>query len=172
VSVFDASVRSYMPPASARTHLFRALHTLGSLRAFGASDLDRALEHYAAVAHGPGLVTVLSDFFVDGAGLRGLQALLHRDLVPAIVQVVANEELHPNVDDGAELFDVEHPEGSTLAVDAAGIASYRARIANQQAVLREFSARHRCPYLQVTSGATLEAMLGAAEAAGLLSAVV
>jgi uncharacterized protein (DUF58 family) len=172
VSVFDTSVRSYTPPASARAHLFRALHTLGSLTAAGASDLDRALEHYAALAHGPGLVTVFSDYFVEGAGLRGLQALMHRDLMPAIVQVVAGEELSPDVDDGAELFDVEHPEGSTLAVDAARIASYRLRMANQEAMLREFSARHRCPYLQVESGATLESMLAAAEAAGLMAAVV
>ena len=61
----------------------------------GASSIEHALESYAAAVSGPGLVVVLSDFFEPGAGLRGLQSLLHRNLTPAVVQIVAEEEMHP-----------------------------------------------------------------------------
>jgi uncharacterized protein (DUF58 family) len=172
VSVFDSTVRSYVPPASARTHLFRTLHALESIEPAGETDLDRALEHYAAVARGPGLVAVLSDYFVPGAGIRGLQALLHRDLVPAILQVVAREEIAPGLDDDAEVFDVERPDGPAFAVDGGEVSAYKALLAAQEASLRSFSASHRCPYLRIESAASLEEMLAAAEAAGLLTAVV
>jgi uncharacterized protein (DUF58 family) len=103
VSSFRDRITTWLPPAEGRGQLFRALEALGTWLPAGVSAIDRALEQYAGAMAGPGLAVVLSDFFQPGAGLQGLQALLARGLVPAVLQVVAPEEISPGFSEAAEL---------------------------------------------------------------------
>ena len=172
VSTFDSTVRTFMPPAAGRGQLFRSLELLRSLSASGKSSIDEALLRYGAAVHGPGLAVVLSDYFEPGAGLRGLRYLLHRGLTPAVVQVIAADELRPDVTDDIELIDVEDQTGSVLHVDRGVVDAYCARLEEQTAALRAFCLTQRLPWLRLESGTPFKAMLSAVEGAGLLTAAV
>jgi uncharacterized protein (DUF58 family) len=166
VSTFDAGVRAFMPPAAGRRQLFRALDTLLSLEPRGASSINEALLQYGTATHGPGVVAVLSDFFEPGAGIEGLRYLLHRGLTPAVVQIVADEELHPDLDQDAELTDVEG-RAAPLVVDRAAIGAYQAALDRQQAALRAFCADQALSCMRLVSSTSFAAMVAAGEAAGL-----
>ena len=170
VSTFRDRVSSFMPPAEGRAQLLRVLDLLGTLAPSGTSTIDRALEHYAAAASGPGLAAVLSDFFEPGAGLRGLQFLLHRGLTPIVLQVVAPEELNPALAPDVELLDIEQPDGERVVVDAGAIGAYRARLAAHETSLREFCAAHRCRFVRLVSNLSFHSAIRALEGAGVINA--
>lgn len=172
VSSFGESVRACLLPAEGRGQLFRALEMLSSFAPRGRSAIDRALEQYAAAARGPGLVAVFSDYFEPGAGLRGLQSLLHRGLTPAVLQVVAPEEISPQLDDLTELVDVEPGAGPPVAVDAGAVAAYRQRMHDHEATLRHFCAAHGCLWVRLRSDMTFRQALSAMESGGLVGASV
>jgi uncharacterized protein (DUF58 family) len=172
VSTFDATVRTFMPPAAGRGQLFRSLDLLRSLSASGKSAIDEALLRYGAAVHGPGLAVVLSDFFEPGAGLRGLRYLLHRGLTPAVVQIVASDEVRPDFDDEIELVDVEDAAGGVLLVDRGVVDAYRVRLEEQTAMLRAFCLTRGLPWLRIESDTPFKSMLSAVESAGLLAAAL
>jgi uncharacterized protein (DUF58 family) len=171
ISTFDGALRTFMPPAAGRRQLFRALDALLSMDAHGISAINRALLQYGTATRGPGVVAVLSDFFEPGAGIEGLRYLLHRGLTPAVVQIVADEELDPELDEYAELVDVEDGKGR-FVVDRTAIVGYRARLHQQQSTLHAFSAEHGLCFMRLASSTSFGAMVTAAEAAGLFVAAV
>lgn len=168
IATFRSHVRTRLAPAEGRVQLFRTLQLLEGLEADGRSALDSALQEYAAVAAGPGLVAVLSDFFEPGAGLRGLQYLLHRGLTPVVIQIVAREELFPDLPEDAALVDVEDDSRAPLPVDPGLLDAYQARLAAHAARLGEFCAAHRCAMARVRSDMTFREQLTALQACGLL----
>jgi uncharacterized protein (DUF58 family) len=169
VSTFREGVATYMPPAQGRAPLFRSFETLAAVVPNGRSNVERALEQYAAAVRGPGLVVVLSDFFEPGAGLHGLQSLLHRGLTPAVLQVIAPDELLPDIEEETELVDIEQ-DRSSLVVDRAALIAYRARLAEHEATLRTFCAAHSCPWARIRSDISFRELLAVLQASGLLGA--
>jgi uncharacterized protein (DUF58 family) len=171
LATFDDTVRTFLPPTTGRAQLFRVLSVLQNTVAGGSSAIDDALFHYGAAVRGPGLAAVVSDFFAPGAGLQGLRFLLHRGLTPAVVQVIAREELDPRFEDDVEMIDVERP-GERLVVTASLIDAYRARLAQHVESLKTFCLNHQLPWIQVESGTTFKAMVGQLQTSGLFSPVV
>lgn len=168
LSSFGESLRGFVPPAAGKVQLYRIFQTLQTLTAAGGSALDRSLELFAGAARGPGLVAVVSDYFVDGCGIRGLEALSHRGLVPAVIQIVAPEELDPKVTEETELVDIEHANGPAVMVSSRAVAAYKARMAEHEATLRGFCASHGSPCVRLRSDASFDQLLTALEAGGLL----
>jgi uncharacterized protein (DUF58 family) len=170
LAIFDSAVRAYMAPAAGRAQLFRALGLIGAATPAGASDIDRALQHYGAAARGPGLAVVISDFFGPALPLDGLQYLQHRGLAPAVVQIVSRDEIEPALDGDAELVDVEHPDAPSLLVDEHAIARYRIRLDAHYRQLATYCQEHGIPCVRLISDSSFAERLGALQAAGLVSA--
>lgn len=170
VSTFGASIEAHLAPASGRHQLVRALSLLDTARAAGPSALDEALMAFGAAVRGPGLVVVLSDFFDAGRSLAGLRYLLHRGLTPAVIQVLAPEELDPVLLEETEIFDVEHESAAPMVVDASVIEAYRRRLAGHCASLRDFCGSHRLPWALVSSALPFNAQIAQLERSGLLVA--
>jgi uncharacterized protein (DUF58 family) len=169
LATFDDGVRMFMAPAAGRGQLCRILGTLGSVATRGRSSVDDALLHYGAAVRGPGLVTVISDFFEPGGGVQGLRYLLHRGLTPAVVQIIAPEEWDPGVGDATEIVDVEEP-ARRLIVNAAVVVAYRRRLEQHVTGLRTFCLTHRLPWVLVDSSAPFRSQLAALEASGIFAA--
>ena len=169
LALFDEIVQARVAPAVGQPHLFRALGLLGSARAAGRSDFDRALQQYGAATRGPGLAVVLSDFFSPAGIITGLNYLLYRGLTPALVQVVAPEELRPVIDEEVELRDIEAPDEAPLFADADAVAAYRASVSNLCASLESFCVVRGLSWVQVESGSPFETTLHACVRSGLLA---
>jgi hypothetical protein len=113
---------------------------------------------------------VLSDFFERGAGIRGLQYLAYRGLTPVVLQVVARSEIAPELASDSELIDIERPDGERLVVDASAVSAYRARLAQHEALLREFCAAHKCPHGRIMSDMPFHQVVGVLQGIGVISA--
>ncbi len=170
LAVFDSGVRAYMPPAAGRAQLFRALSLMNATTPAGASDIDRALQHYGAAARGPGLAVVISDFFGASLPLDGLQYLQHRGLAAAVVQIVSRDEIDPAIEGDAELVDVEQPDAPALLVDEHAVERYRAQLEAHRLRLTTYCREHGIPWVRVVTDSSFTERLGALQAAGLVSA--
>ena len=168
VATFDDTVRSYVAPAAGRSQIFKVFDTLRAAPVGGGSSLNKALSDYGAAARGPGLVVVISDFFEAGGAFDGLRYLLYRGLTPAIVQVVADEELDPALADEAELVDLEAPGGDPLVVDASAVAAYREQFATASAELEQFCRTQGLAHTQIVSSAPFQTIISTCRHAGLL----
>jgi uncharacterized protein (DUF58 family) len=168
VATFDDTVRSYVAPAAGRSQIFKVFDTLRSAPAGGRSALNKALFDYGAAARGPGLAVVMSDFFEAGGAFDGLRFLLYRGLTPAIVQIVADEELQPDLADEAELVDLEEPGGDPLVVDAGAVGAYRDRLSQASAELEQFCRVYGLAHARLVSSAPFQALVSTCRQAGLL----
>ena len=169
IATFDQTVRKVLEPAGGRAQWRRVLDALQSVEATGSSATNRALIDYGSMMPGPGLAVVISDFFDEQGVLEGLQYLAHRRLMPAVIQVVAPEELDPDIDDDAELVDVERPGARAVAVDRRAVARYKERLARHANELAEFCATHDMAWTRVSSSMPFAGLLRACIDAGLLA---
>ncbi len=168
MATFDSGIRRHIAPASGVPQLVRIFEMLRTVRGDGRSDVNRALADYSVAVTGPGLVVVLSDFFHERGAYQGLRALLHRNLTPAVVQIVAPEESNPRLRDEMELVDIEDPDAARLVADARSVAAYQHRFARLSADLGEFCVTHALPYLRMESSAPFAGLLRECVTAGLV----
>jgi uncharacterized protein (DUF58 family) len=168
VSAFQDRIDPFMPPAVGKAQMFKCFDTLDALSASGPSDIDRALQQYAAVSRGPGLVAVLSDYFAPGAGISGLQSLMYRRLTPAVIQIVSRDELFPDIEADTELVDIEQAQAGRVVVDAAAVGAYGRRLAEHEASLAMFCAVHGLPWARVISDMSFRDLLAVLEDSGLV----
>ena len=169
VATFDETIRAYVKPAAGRAQIFKIFETLRASEPVNRSAINRALIDYGGAVRGPGLAVVISDFFHPDGALDGLRYLLYRGLTPAIVQVVSDEELQPEIDGDAELVDIEDASGASLAVDVASVAAYQDRLARMSAELEAFCLSWSLPWLRVASSASFQSLVKACQQAGLLA---
>ena len=95
---FDHVLRGAMQPAAGRAQGRRILDALSELRPHGPSSSASALRAYACTVRGPAFAVVLSDFLEADDPRAGLRELLQAGIVPAVVQIVADEELDPSIE--------------------------------------------------------------------------
>jgi uncharacterized protein (DUF58 family) len=169
IATFDTTVRDVIVPASGRTQWRRVLDTLEAVEARGASATSRALIDYGSTTLGPGLGIVISDFFDEQSVFEGLHYLAHRRLMPAVIQVVAPEELDPDIQDECELIDVERPGNAGVVVDRIAVDRYKERLAHHANELADFCAAHDMVCARMTSTMTFAELLRACIDAGLLA---
>ena len=169
ISNFDATIRGHVASSSGRTQLLRIFEWLNRTAAHGRSSVNRALADYGATVHGPGLAIVISDFYEAAGSFEGLRYLLHRGLTPVVAQVVAPQELDPQVAGELELRDAEDPEAPPIIVDSTSMAAYHDRMAALAVALSAFCLGHGLPYLRVDSSFGFDRLVGVCIDAGVLA---
>jgi uncharacterized protein (DUF58 family) len=169
LATFDDRVRTRVAVATGKPQLFRVLDLLASLAPMGRSALDHALVAYATAVRGPGLAVVLSDFVGSDQTLEGLRYLQYRGLIPAVVQILADEDIDPGIDEETEIRDVEDPTAPPLVVDAAAVRGYQERLDRVTRELQTFCRERGFPWLRVTASTTFGDMLQACVQAGILA---
>lgn len=169
-ATFDQRIGRRVAPVTGRPQLFRVMGLLDGVSPSGSSSIGRALMDYGTVERGPGLVVVISDFFDAEGAFEGLRYLLYRGLTPAIVQVLAPEELDPLVGEDTELIDIEDPSLTSLVIDPGAVIAYQASLAESQASLGEFCLTHGLPWALLRSSDTFGQLLHTCRQAGLLAA--
>ena len=166
---FAQGIERHVGVGAGRQQLFRILATLERSVPQGTSSFDGVLMSFGGVATGPGTAVIVSDFLGGDVPSTGLKYLLHRGIRPALVQIVADEDLEPRGTDNLELIDAERPDASPVFADAAAIGRYRERVAAHVSALRQFAQAHRIPIVQIRSSATFESAMTACVSAGLFT---
>ena len=169
LTTFDRRIRTSVAPASGRPQLMRLMGALQADAAAGRSALNASLDDFASAAHGRGLAVILSDFF-DPTGVReGLHHLIHRGLTPALIQVLAPEELAPDIDGETDLIDAEDPDAPAVTVTPAAVHAYLGRLSDLVADLGEFCTSRGLAWVSLSSAGSFGDILQACRRGGLLA---
>jgi len=162
-------VRTSIAAATGRSQLMRVMGALQADAPAGRSALTASLTDFAAATPGRGLVIILSDFF-DPAGIQeGLHHLVHRGLTPALIQVLAPEELDPQIDGDIDLLDAEDPAAPAVTVTPAAVGGYLERLNDLIATLGELCASRGFAWVSLRSSASFADMLQGCRQGGLLA---
>src|SRR5947209_8264996 len=97
IEAFSDQVNQAMPAARGRRSLWRMLAFLETLTPAGPGDLKKALRAFSIRTSARGVVVVLSDFMDKGGYEEALRYLVARQLDVYVIQVLAQEEIDPEV---------------------------------------------------------------------------
>lgn len=111
-------------PRRGRPALVRAFSELGALFPQGRTEIARSLSQWAEMGAEPGMCVVISDFLAPGfrEGLRALRQSRH---ALAAVQVLAKEDVAPDLAGEVRLFDIEDGRGKSLVLGASARRAYQ-----------------------------------------------
>jgi uncharacterized protein (DUF58 family) len=151
-------VRAWSAPGRGRGALAPFLSKLDVV-AEGKTDLGSVLERVLSRASRPGLLVVLSDFFDRERYEQVLSRAAAAGNEIALVQIVAEEDVHPSLDGDYELEDVETGETLDVTIDRDALDAYEARLRGMFEELRRFCRRHGGRYVRTTSEAPLEPVI-------------
>ena len=137
-------------------------HALWSVGAFlsqlpqaGATDLNRALYDLGRVITEPGLAVVISDFLSPSGYQTGLRSLARMRQEVALVQVLAPDEIEPDLQGDWQLRDSEGGGSIDVSITPAVLEAYRRRLEMYMQEIASFAHDHAMTYAMVPSGTAL-----------------
>ena len=146
-------------PSRGRGGLPALLRALNAIEAHGGTNLAKSIDGVIRKSARPGLLAVISDFFDAGpvTSALGRAAMAGHDV--ALLQVVAPDEIEPNLDGDFALEDAETGAVLEVTMDAATIEAYVLRFTGLCEELRAWARRHRGVYVRVRTDEPLESAI-------------
>jgi uncharacterized protein (DUF58 family) len=150
----DGRVRTHTP-VRGRGGAATFFREVASVSPLGALDLARSVDTVVRQSGRPGLLVVMSDFFDGGPVLSALARARAAGHDLAIVQILAPEEVQPELEGDLALEDSETGDTVELTADADSLDAYLARLAGLCAELRNFARRHGATYVRSVTNESL-----------------
>ncbi len=158
VSGFAQALGRRIPVLRGRSSVPQLFSYLEQVRPGGSTNFAHALQNYALRAQTPGVCVVLSDFF-DPNWEKGVRALLARRFQVVLLQVLAPEELEPDLTGDLRLVDAETGESREISVTPQLVSRYREALDTFCGHLTDTASKHGMEYLRVTTDAPFEDLL-------------
>lgn len=148
---------SYRLPAKrGRSQASQIFDFLQSMNPEGGTSLADAARRFTQTMPRSGIVIMLSDFF-DKAGYEtALKQLLHRRCEVYAIQVLAEEELRPELTGDLRLIDSEDGSVAEITVTERLLRNYRDIMQAYSAELRSFCVKRGIGFVQTTTTAPFE----------------
>lgn len=124
-----------------RSQMWRVVQYLDKLEASGGSNLAAAAKTFALRHTGKGIVIVVSDFMDKHGYEEALRYLMARNLDIYIVQVLAQEELEPELVGDLRLVDIEDDDIAEVSMSPALLRRYKENLDRFVGGLKEWCTR-------------------------------
>jgi uncharacterized protein (DUF58 family) len=144
------------PPQRGRQQIFTMFRYFDALESHGGTNLERVLRTYAAQSRKTGLAIVISDLFDPEGYARGLEALAYNHFDVLLVQLVAEAELHPQLDGALRLHDIESGQQQRLTVNRRLLELYQQKLAEYFAEIETFCMQRNIEYLRASTAVPFE----------------
>ncbi|GBC76111.1 hypothetical protein HRbin07_00308 [bacterium HR07] len=154
---FASDVARGVPPKPGLAHVHHIFGLLGALEPAGQTSLNESLERFSKLPLQRGLALLLSDMLDPQGYEHGLLRLLLKRFEVALIQILAEEDVHPTLRHEARLRDSEAPQ--EFSVSAEAVARYRENFQSYERALEAFCREHRIRYVQLTTARPLERAL-------------
>ena len=128
---------------------------LNRLPQSGATDLNRALFDLGRVVKSPGLTIVISDFLAPGGYQTGLRAVSQLRQEVALVQILAPDEIEPDLQGDWQLRDSEGSGSVDISSTPGVLQAYRQRLLTFMQELASFAHAHAMTYVMIPSDTAL-----------------
>jgi uncharacterized protein (DUF58 family) len=146
-------------PRRGRGGLAGLLRDLDTRQAEGSANLAGALDQLVLRSPRPGMLVVLSDFFDSGPVTAALARARAAGHDVTLVQVVAPEEIEPDLEGDYTFVDAETGASVDVTMDAAAIEAYVLRFAGLVEELRGWARRHGSSYVRAVTTEPLEGVV-------------
>jgi uncharacterized protein (DUF58 family) len=124
-----------------RAQMWRVVQYLDQLEPSGGSNLSAAAKSFALRHTGKGIVIVISDFLDKYGYEEALRYLLARNLDIYVVQVLAQEELEPELVGDLRLVDIEDDDIAEISMSPALLKRYKLTLDRFVGGLKEWCNR-------------------------------
>lgn len=121
----------------------------------GPTDLNHALYDLGRIIRGPGLTIVISDFLAPGGYSTGLQAVRRLRQEIALLQILAPDEIEPDLQGDWRLRDSEGSGSIDVSATPAVLQAYRDRLASFTQELASFAHANAMTYTLIPSDTSL-----------------
>jgi len=158
VAAFSQALGGRPPALNDKASAPQLFSYLESLQAGGRTDFVTSLRNYAMRHTSPGVCVILSDFY-DPNWEKGVRALLSRRYQIVLIQILAPEEIKPEISGDIRLVDAETGESREVSITPAVLASYQDALRHFCTGLSDLASRQGMDYLCVTTDTPLEDVL-------------
>ncbi len=128
---------------------------LSRLPRSGTTDLNRALYDLNRVVTSPGLTIVISDFLVPGGYQTGLRAVRQLRQEVALLQILAPDEIEPDLQGDWHLRDSEGAGSVDISSTPGVLQAYQQRLLAFMQELASFAHAHAMTYAMIPSDTAL-----------------
>lgn len=123
------------------------------------THLGSSLTHFGASTRQTGVAIVISDFLDRDGYELGLKQLIARKFELTVIQLLSDEELHPNLSGELHLEDAETGKKKEITVSDRTLANYRERVNAFCNRLEGFCLNQRITYIQINNRVQIEELI-------------
>lgn len=156
---FSDDLLPAMPAARGRRSLWRVMEYLEKIEVGQGSHFARSCRTFSLKNPGKGVVVVLSDLLDKNGFEAGLKYLVTKQMDIHVIQVLAQEEAHPELAGDLRLVDTEDGEVAEITVSAPLLARYKANVNAYCMEIKEFCTRRGISYLFATNQVSFEQLI-------------
>ncbi|HPZ09318.1 MAG TPA: DUF58 domain-containing protein [Candidatus Eremiobacteraeota bacterium] len=127
---FDSNMYCEINSVRGKGQFLNLVQNLQSIKGKDSTNLNEALKRFALRISKPGLVIIISDFLDEKGFEQGLKFLLYRKFEPFLIQVLAPQELNPEINGNIKLIDIETNLTKELTLNQTLIAFYKKNLNN------------------------------------------
>lgn len=132
---------------------------LCSISPEGSTDFGKAAKRIAMSRRGKGIMIVMSDFFMKEGYETGLRLLSGRGYDVFALQILAPQEVEPDVAGDLRLIDIEDLDHAEVTVSSPLLKKYKQNLAAYCEDMRTFCARREITALTVQTDTPVDTLL-------------
>ena len=156
IEVLGDEAAAPSPVFRGRRSLWRMLDHLGQVTPGTAVPLDRGLRDFALRNPGRGIVVLLTDLMGKSGYESALRYLATRQMDVYVVQILAAEELEPELTGDLRLIDCEDGDAAEISVSAPLLARYKRTLDAFVDGARNYCTRRGMGHAMVRSDAAVD----------------
>jgi uncharacterized protein (DUF58 family) len=151
VGALTDRLAAYRKAGSGTNAIWSIGEFLNQLPSSGKTDLNKALYDLGRVTSSPGLSIVISDFLAPGGYQTGVRALRQLRQEVALLQILAPDELEPELQGDWRLRDSEGNGTIDVSISAQILQAYRQRLSAFTQELASFAHANAASYSLIAS---------------------
>ena len=151
LDTFSTGLDAGMSSVRGRSQMYRIVGYLDQLKADGSSDLTAAAKAFAIKHAGKGVVVIISDFLDKRGYEPALRYLLARNMDIYVIQVLAREEVEPELVGDLRLVDAEDDDVAEITVSAPLLRRYKDNLNNFVGGMKEWCTKRGITYIFTTN---------------------
>jgi uncharacterized protein (DUF58 family) len=151
VGTLTDKLAAYRRAGSGKHAVWSVGEFLSRLPRSGTTDLNRALYDLGRIVTRPGLTIVISDFLAPGGYQAGIRAVRQLRQEVALLQILAPDELEPDIQGDWRLQDSEGVGNIDVSISPAVLQAYRQRLGTFTQELAAFAHNYAMTYTMIPS---------------------
>lgn len=159
IEVFNQRLTQSMPAMRGRRSFWRVLDFLDKVEPAGASNLTESMRTFSLKSSGKGVVVLVSDFLDKGGYEDAIRYLVARQFDVFVIQVLAQEEVEPELMGDLKLLDIEDGDEAEVTISGPLIRRYKQNLAAFQSGLQEYCNKRGITYLSTTNQVSFDRLV-------------